>query len=88
MGFRCFRQSEKKIAVLYIIHTCTRTINLQFFVPAPVAQVVKPPLRGTGGHGFDLGPRHTKVVKHSTSCSSLGTQTYGVELGLVDQVSG
>ena len=47
----------------------------------------KCPLRGTGGHGFDPGPRYTKVVKNSTSCSSLGTQTYGVELGLVDPVS-
>ena len=45
-------------------------------------------LRGTGGHGFDLGPRHTRVVKNGTSCSSLGTQTYGVELGLVNPVSG
>ena len=44
--------------------------------------------RGTGGHGFDPGPRHTKVVKNDTSCSSLGTQTYGVELGQVDPVSG
>ena len=33
--------------------------------------------------GFDPGPRH-KVSKNATSCSSLGTQTYGVELGLVD----
>ena len=45
-------------------------------------------LRGTGGHGFDPRPRHTKVVKNGTSCSSLGTQIYGVELGLVDPVSG
>ena len=49
---------------------------------------VECPLRGTGGHGFDPGPRHTKVVKNGTSCSSLGTQIYGVELGLVDPVSG
>ena len=53
-----------------------------------MAQLVECPLRGTGGHGFDPGPRHTKVVKNGTSCSSLGTQTYGVELGLVDPVSG
>ena len=33
-------------------------------VPAPIAQLVECPLRGTGGHGFDPGPRHTKVVKH------------------------
>ena len=57
-------------------------------VPAPIAQLVECPLRGTGGHGFDPGPRHTKVVNNGTSCSSLGTQTYGVELGLVDPVSG
>ena len=56
--------------------------------PAPIAQLVECPLRGTGGHGFDPGPRHTKVVKNGTSCSSLGTQIHGVELGLVDPVSG
>ena len=56
--------------------------------PAPIAQLVECPLRGTGGHWFDPGPRHTKVVKNGTSCSSLGTQTYGLELGLVDPVSG
>ena len=38
-----------------------------------IAQFVRCPLRGTGGHGFDPGPRHTKVVKNGTSCSSLGT---------------
>ena len=32
-------------------------------IPAPIAQFVECPLRGTGGHGFDSGPRHTKVVK-------------------------
>ena len=36
------------------------------------------------GHWFDPGPWHTKVVKNGISCSSLGTQTYWVELGLVD----
>ena len=56
--------------------------------PAPIAQLVECPLRETGGHGFNPGPRHTKVVKNGTSCSSLGTQIYGVELGLVDPVSG
>ena len=56
--------------------------------PAPIAQLVECPLWGTGGHGFDPGPRHSKVVKNGTSCSSLGTQIYGVELGLVDPVSG
>ena len=55
---------------------------------APLAQSVGCPLLGMGVHGFDLGPRHTKVVKNDTSCSSLGNQTYVVELGLVDPVSG
>ena len=41
-----------------------------------------------GGHGFDPRLWHTKVVKNDTSCSSLGTQTYGVELGLDDTVLG
>ena len=49
---------------------------------------VECPLQGTGDHGFDPGPRHTKVVKNGTSCSPFGTQTYGIELGLVDPVSG
>ena len=56
--------------------------------PVPIAQYVGCPLRGTGGYGFDPGPRHTKVVKNGTSCSSLVTQIYDVELGLVDPVSG
>ena len=54
----------------------------------PDSSVGRVPFRRTGGHGFDPRPRHTKVVKNGTSCSSLGTQIYGVELGLVDPVSG
>ena len=57
-------------------------------LPAAVAQLVECPLWRTGGHGFDPWPGLTKVVKNGNSCSSLGTQTYGVELGLVDPVSG
>ena len=30
---------------------------------APIAQLVEYPLQGTGVHGFDPGPGHTKVVK-------------------------
>ena len=56
-------------------------------LPALIAQLVECPLREMGGHGFDPGPRHTKVVKNGTNCSSFGTQTYGVELGLVDPVA-
>ena len=44
-------------------------------------------LRGMGGYEFAPGPRHIKVVKNGTSCTSPGTQTYGVELILVDPVS-
>ena len=44
----------------------------------PVAQEVECALRGMGGHGFDPGPRHTKVSKNGTSFSSLGSQTYTV----------
>ena len=65
-------------------HFCITFVN----IPAPIAQLVECPLQGTGGHRFNPGPRHTKVVKTGTSWSSLGTQTYGVELGLVDPVSG
>ena len=53
-------------------------------VPVPVAQSVECPLRKTWGHGFDPRWRHTKVFKNSTSCSSLSTQTYGEDLGLVE----
>ena len=55
--------------------------------PAPVAQLVECQLQEMGGHGIDPEPRHTKVVKNGTSCSSLGTQTWA-ELGLVNPVSG
>ena len=61
---------------------------LQMYKLVPVAQMVECPLRGTGGHGFDPGLRHTKVVKNGTSCSTLGTQTDSVELGLVNPLSG
>ena len=64
------------------------TVQFNAALPAPVAQSVECPLRGTGGHGFDPGPQHTKVVKNGTSCSSLNTHTYGIELELVDPVSG
>ena len=70
---------------LWILFIAQFTLS---YLPAPIAQLVECPLRGTGGHGFDPGPRHTKVVKNGTSCSSLGTQIYGEELGLVDPVSG
>ena len=39
--------------------------------PAPVAQLVECQLRGTGGHRFDPGPRHTKVVKNGLAAPRL-----------------
>ena len=69
-----------------VVSKC-RLIGL-LYAPAPLAQLIEYLLRGTGGHGFDPGPRHIKVIRNGTGCSSLGTQTYGVELGLVDPVSG
>ena len=45
-------------------------------------------LRGTGDWSFNPRPWHTKVMKNSNSFSLLGTQTSGLELGLVDPVSG
>ena len=38
--------------------------------------------------GSNPGRDILNSLKNSTSCSSLGTQTYGVELGLADPVSG
>ena len=64
------------------------SVKIWKFGLALVAQLVECPLRGTGGHGLDPGPSHIRVVTNGTSCSSLGTQTYRVDLGLVDPVSG
>ena len=70
------------------------TLGSQLYVgvthisPAPVAQWVECPLLGTGGHGFDPGPRHTKVVKNGTSCSSLGTQSWDWSTQCQDTVTG
>ena len=72
----------------FVYHIWKKDVFLWLVIPAPIAQLVECPLRGTGGHGFDPGARHTKVVKNGTSCSSLCTQIYGIELGLVDPVSG
>ena len=70
--------------VVPILDYCSREWGFRYFDKVDRIQN----WAGTGGHGIDPGPRHTKVVKNGTSCSSLGTQTYEVELGLVDPVSG
>ena len=57
-------------------------------VTGPGSSVGRVSASGNGRYVFDPGQRHTKVVKNGTSCSSLGTQAYGVELELVDPVSG
>ena len=51
----------------------------------PGCSVARVSLRGTRGHGFDPGPRHAKVVKIVLDRLA---QTYGVELWLIDPVSG
>ena len=63
-------------------NTCRNTF---YHTPALVAQSVECPLRGTGSQRFC---RHTKVFKNGTSFFSLGCLTYGVELRLVDPMSG
>ena len=72
-----FRQS---VISLTFLKGCWYT----FERPAPVAQSIE--LSAPGKVQFWLW--HTKVIKNGTSCSLLGTQTYWVELGLVDPVSG
>ena len=57
-------------------------------VTGPGSSVGKASASGRGGRGFKSRPGHTKVFKNGTSCSSLGAQTYGVELELVTPVSG
>ena len=67
------------------------TSGAQFIETGPnssVLTIVGGSVQATGGHGFDLRQRHIKVVKNDTSCSSLGTQIYRAELGLLDPVSG
>ena len=80
-------QIKNKIKIRWILDYNLRIIVLKIIPKlsslAPIAQLVVCPLWGRGGHGFDPGQRHTKVIKDGTSCSSLGTQTYRVELGLV-----
>ena len=89
--FSLVGRSTKPAAVTFdpVNQVCVIFKNcLSSLAPAPVAQSVECPLRGMGGHKFDPGLQHTKVIKNGTNCSSLGTQTYGVELGLVDPVLG
>ena len=46
-------------------------------VPAPVAQSVECPLRESLGHGFDPGPRHTKVFKMVLAAHRLALRLTG-----------
>ena len=54
----------------------------------PYSSIGRVSASGNGRSRVRSRPRHTRVLKNGTSCSSLGTQIYGVELELVDPVSG
>ena len=58
-----FLSTENGVLLQRIFPRVCWKIKLNFVIPASVAPVVECPLRGTGGHGFHPGPRHTKVVK-------------------------
>ena len=53
------------------------TSQYQKGIPAPVAQLVESLLRGMGGHGFDSGLRHTKVVKMVLAAPRLALRLTG-----------
>ena len=50
------------LSLYYFIFFFSNSQSLKI-LPAPVAHLVECPLLGTGSHGFDPGPQHTKVVK-------------------------
>ena len=83
-----FRKKKKKQGQVKVFKTRKIIAQAKATVhkpaPALVAQSVECPLRGTWGHGFAPRPRY----KNGIGGSSLGIQTYGVELGLVDPVLG
>ena len=65
-----------------LLYTIKRPEKWRYFVllafdRVPVAQLVECPLRGTGGHGFDPGPRHTKVVKMVLAAPRLALRLTG-----------
>ena len=55
------------ILITYAFHGCRKikylTIILLLLRPAPIAQLVECPLRGTGGHGFDPDRDRPKSLK-------------------------
>ena len=57
---------------------------IQVHTRGPEALSVECPRREICSQGFNPGLQHTKVFKNGTSCSSVSTQTYEEELGLVD----
>ena len=64
-----FRSKPSEKLLQKVLFKCTG--------PAPIAQLVECPLRGTGGHGFDPGPRHTKVVKMVLAAPRLALRLTG-----------
>ena len=73
------RLGKRELEYVFLVHLCVYfacvnfcPFSLHLGGPAPIAQLVEFPLLGTGGHGFDPGPRHTKVphvkcLGHDTS---------------------
>ena len=77
-----FFSSMRRPPIPCAVYNCTRRIT------GPGSSIGRVFASGMGGRGFKPRPGHTKVFKNGTGCSSLGTHPYGIELGLVDPVSG
>ena len=77
--------------MLGVISLCNPLSTMFFFFSwntGPDSSVGTVSAPGNGKSRVRPRPRHTKVIKNGSTCSSLGTQIYGVELGLVDPLSG
>ena len=61
--------------------------KLHFKFTGPGSSVGRVSAPGNGRSRFRYRAVTYQIVKNGTGCSSLGTQTYGVELGLVHPVS-
>ena len=78
-----FSHLNMDTACKVIIMTSEQTLKLlrmllnYFILFAPVAQSVECPLRGTRGHRFDPGLRHTKVVKMVLEAPHLALRLMG-----------
>ena len=73
IGPSCRNEGATSYVCRFQMHSLSATINK----PAPIAQLVEWPLRGTGGHVFDPGLRHTKVVKNGIAAPRLALRFTG-----------